>query len=832
MGKKFFVLGIFLVLLVGIQFAVDAPIQDVFNFDVRASLSAQGVTDPELFDLIQAAVANNIDPSVEIANFASRLSVVWQPNGNITALELAVMAVKLLGREGEALRLYPLSSPTLKNIQPIPGTGVGQLFYQRAFGYAEYYHKFLRTEYPELMNLVNLQVGNQVVSSTPIQVLKNPAGAVTYQIEDVNEIKQVDTGVRLNRAFTRYEVLEFLVRLAYVYFDKTGMDYFNSLTVETELEKVVGKNPNIVVFSEKLSDHLRTMYGANLPPNVGFLYAFEFYFLTDQTRIAVPVIYLNIFKNAFNAGIFTNITTRNIVLNGATDPAERYWTVALFSKIFSTEIVKVEKGIRAPERILNNVVSYKPVENFKGQLMFNNVKCIDGQMDPYAKRECLGLNAVFFKLDNNKEYVILDASLDMTNPSNFGNGRGFYGSLPNPGTPTSPLKAFGVGTVNADGQLSLKVQNIIFASNTTAPYTTIQQTTFASAVTKNIVEEEISEIDLFRVYFPMMNDFIYSTNPLTQPVDLFESIVNNIINSDLGQPNEFNNYVNERKWAVSNMLQGENVIFDINFPNPLNPAYFVELLPAVDRLNHTSKVLTLGAIQTFVNMYNDTHDQIDGNNNTPNLQYYLQLLSYAREVGYSEDTVVVAMFKWSSRLNVEISNFRMIDQVLGEVQSLEVLDCSCYNLENCIATDTLLGYTVVGGSSVVNCFADGGTTTNMTALNGNLPCPLTGTTTDCVENPGCNVVGSTQLVGTPLASDCSWEVQFDNYFSRFVYPRDLRLAMFDPEYIKSVDEDYNMLLAEVLGFKGPKVNSYYVVRSINPLDLSVNKVPAVLKIYK
>lgn len=380
------------VIFVSFAFAVNAPIQDVYHFDIRPGIAALwdvstgaypnapvSANQPapstairnagrKLFDLNQLAVAYNTDPSVALGSPAvgaksfdlgvNGLSMVnWAANAGITQYELAVMAVKLLGKEAEVLNTI-MMSPTFSDVEYAP-TGLNKtsagtnasLFFDRAAAYFNYFD-------------------NKIIDKS------NPAFA-RY------------TGKKPSVVASRLDVVELLVRLAQLKFDELK-DV--SAYLDAEFAELIGfdtaSDKSIVSLALAIDDYLSNGISWNASAvngKVGFLYAFEFFFLSEvkatevspemltanqlmelrqngqNVMLNVPILFLDEFRLYYTgdpSAPYDLLGRFNAVRDfyKGTSYAERFWAVALFSKVFNTEKKVLAEGDYAPRREINNVV--------------------------------------------------------------------------------------------------------------------------------------------------------------------------------------------------------------------------------------------------------------------------------------------------------------------------------------------------------------------------------------------------------------------------------------------------------------------------------------------
>ncbi len=875
MERKYFALvTALLVVLAGVMFAVNAPVQDVYNFDVRQSLDKLTGLKPEvkteLVDLIQSAIAKNIDPSIEIPNFGKRLQVAWEPETPITKLELYVMAVKLLGREEMALKLYPMVSPTFDDIQ----TGlekdpfaVQEFLYQRAYGYAEYYQNFLLKEFPRLMNFVPEPKSSLDINGIQIRHDIKIDGTVVFstpwtQAADDSETNSGSAALLQKSQATRAEVIEFIVRLAEVKFP----ELFSKVSLDADISKALKlEDQGIVSVSEGLSKHLRTLYGQTLPDNVGFLYAFEFFFLSEMNtekdgKVAAPLLYIDTFRSRIDAG-------KNVVLNAnyganrtllAANPAERFWSVALFAKVFAAEKVKVEGNMKAPERILNNVIAFKPVNAYKGQVMFNEVDCVEGEVSSIlcagCKDDALGadasdIRATFLKLINGNYYVLTDMTL-WDSENGYPNGIQFantYCSADGVDTenpcevglayPRSvaaeksfTLEAVGFGTIADNGSNKVNVDKIWIPQKQQEAYEKVKNVygmELKDITAKYPKTIETGAIDLYRLFFPNLED-------VTQKGKGLEKVVNMIVFGKQGIY-DFDHYAKRAADAVAvkSLLKGEKVAFNISFNvNPLDGGVSlkkVEMLPAMDRLNHRNQVLTLKGVKEFVDLYDGLIETISTDPNQPMIAYYKKLLEFAKEHNIPETAQLVALVKTPTvdrEVQSTTTQYKMMELVLGQVRALEYkpgTDAKLCDMEAASAYDPGTS------TSALSCFGEAQEEYVVNKLD----------QTICEKEEEAKKV----YRNGDIVVDCCitltkgfWAVEVDSYAAYFLFHENTKVALFNNLEFSAAGT-VDLLRMEAFGFKGPIVREAVLVKPLDPLNLfpqpmSVVKEELLVKAYE
>jgi len=857
MERKFFVLvTALLVVLAGVMFAVNAPVQDVYNFDVRQSMDQLEGLKPEvkteLVDLIQSAIAKNIDPSIEIPNFGKRLQVAWEPESPITKLELYVMAVKLLGREEMALKLYPMVSPTFDDIQ----TGlekdpfaVQEFLYQRAYGYAEYYQNFLLKEFPELMNFVPEPKSSLDIDGIQIRHDIKIDGTVVFSTPWTQAADDEDTNggavaMLQKTQATRAEVIEFIVRLAEVKFP----ELFSKVSLDVDISKALNlEDHGIVAVSEGLSKHLRNLYGQTLPDNVGFLYTFEFFFLSEMDtendgKVAAPLLYLDTFRSRIVNG-------KSVVLNPnyganrtllAANPAERFWAVALFAKVFAAEKAKVEGNIKAPERILNNVIAFKPVSVFKGQVMFNQVDCVEGEVSTIlcagCKDDALGadasnIRATFLKLNNGNYYVLTDMTL-WDSDNGYPNGIQFADTYcsddgvdtENPcevgvAYPQSvsaeksfTLEAIGFGTIADNGSNMVNVDKIWIPQKQQEAYEKVKNVygmELKDITAKYPKKIETGAIDLYRLFFPNLED-------ITQKGKGLDKVVNMIIFGKQGIY-DFDHYAKRAADAVAvkNLIKGEKVVFNVSFNvNPLDGGVTlkkVEMLPAMDRLNHKNQVLTLKGVMDFVDLYDGLIETISTDPNQPMIAYYKKLVEFAKEHNIPETAQLVALVKTPTvdrEVQSTTTQFKMMELVLGQIKALEYkpgTDAKLCDMEAANAYDPGTS------TSALTCFGEAQEEYVVNKLD----------QTICEKEEEAKKIyrNGAILVDCCIAlTKGFWAVEVDSYAGYFLFHENTKVALFNNyEYAEVGTVD--LLRMDAFGFKGPIVREAMLVKPLDPLNL-------------
>ncbi|HPE68820.1 MAG TPA: hypothetical protein PLF96_05860 [Thermotogota bacterium] len=848
MGKKFLVFVVLCVASVGLLMAVNAPVQDVYNFDVRASLKAAGLDEvPDAVELIQAAIAMNIDPSVAIPNFGKRLSVEWDPATPITKLELAVMAVKLLGAEERALNLYPIMSPTFSDMQTEleqAGFAVKDYYYQRAFGYAELYENFLRKEYPCLAPLPEI---DDSADELVAEVVETTADG--YKVFGVTSKEADAADNALHEQYvSRLDVLEFIVRLA----QAKHPELFGSLTVNEELKAVVGENPSLVEFSEKLSEHLRTLYGEMLPENVGFLYSFEFFFLTDKKveiddvmhNLAVPVLFLDTFRTyrnrATNAlevlGRYGDDRDFKYYKPGTNDvakDADRWWTVALFAKIFATETEKVENGKRAPERILNNVLAYNPVDTFAGQVMFNDVALVSGELgsvvcetceDPALGADAKDLEVAFLKLAGSDQYYVITDMTAWNNRAFNLSGADFSAQFcdgedeaddPEGVCYTKKteenfdvdLTFVAKATVKENGKPALDVDWVFIPEAQKEKYAPYKVTygmdiEDIAAMVDSTYSLEVSEVAFNQIFIPNANGFLAQNEN-----NILNKLVYHIVCGLNENLKDFPEYVNVGSLPVSSLVKGESVFMNwtvkLTEADDSEPSDIVDMLVAKDRLNHSDEDLTIAGLKKFVAMYDTVIDRIADDENSPMVSYYQKLIDYAAEHEIPDSAKLVSVVKTkveSKEYEMSASSFRMMEQILGQVRALEVMDSEAELM-------TVKGFDRVapeGEGSNDPEYAVAGLREEV-----------------CGEEEDEEKVYSDPKFC--IISDCtfdldSWLVALDPYANYlFQFPNNAKVVKMAADMSVTKIGEKDLLQKNFLGFHGVAVNEYVIARSIQPV---------------
>lgn len=817
-----------------ILYAVNAPIQDVFFFNIRDSLREIEKVAPEAVELIEAAVAMNIDPSVALPGFGKRISVDWKPLDKITQFELAIMAVKILGKEGEVLKLYPLSSPTFEEIKTSlekEKYRVGDLYYDRAYGYVEYYKNFLLKKYPFLMD-------------------------IPFKNKFVNKKGENSPLDMPHREFvSRLDVIEFIIRLATARYPEIFGKGFGKYIPDI-LKSALNLNDDstIVDFAEALNRHLRTMYGANLPENVGFLYAFEFYFLTKRPvkngelrELAIPILFSETFRIFWNPELrkFENLGKygderlfQNYAKNGDDFMATRWWTVALFAKIFAS-VPEKAINIPAPVRELNNFVSYRLVseDNYTGQVMFNHVICEKGKIEEV---KCSGCESesneyypfVFLKTNDGKYYIVTDVTqFYEKRTGRMFSGEEFakwYCEVPSACKKLEQekkveemrvIKFVGIGKVVETGAGKVVLEKTMCDPNLDPLFLKFKE---------KIPREFLIPAEGLEDYMIFIPDSMEMPELLPKLVEM----IRDGITSD-----EFEKLVSKRNVDLSTLVEGERIMFDVKFSIDESgyrkiAGKIVKILPAYDRLNHRNEPLTLKNVKEFVGRYRSYVDNIGGKNESPMISYYMELLKFAKENDIPDDAVLVALVKMEEDIQFKMTvyNYRKIDQILGKLRAVEILrrtgelckthDYKCYDVE-----DKLKAPECFGTSNVIHEVS--GVKKNLCKKPEDKLKPVCPSTVECPENSVCGVSkGGIQWfcnVKHILSETCEnvWVATFEPYVSiAFQFPLEYtKIALMKEGKVEKVTNDPSILLEDVFGFKGPAVKDFVLVRSVNPDDI-------------
>ena len=866
--KRFSLVVLLCSLFVSFALANNAPIQDVYHFDIREGigglstleyvaplLSAPGQPSEtvtrnvgqKLVDLIELIVAYDKDPSVALGNPDAGISnfgladsgVYWNATAGITQFELAVMAVKILGGEEMALRMYPLVTPTFSDVDANGNlvnyqAGKTSLFYNRAYGYVEYYNNFLREEYPCLMPVpFDTVLGNDPYPH--------------------------------NKQATRLDVIEFAVRLAQAKFSKedynlNDVSAYVPAALATAMNFDTAENKSIVAFAEALNKHLTASpYTWNTAVDkVGFLYAFEFFFLSKvdakevsaekytanefvslEEPLNVPILLLDEFRvyatgnNTFGfLGRFN--PTRNVWQNANGDIliAERFWTVALFSKLFNTTVSKVPQGAYVPKRELNNVVVYeKTGETFKGQLVFGDVEYEKGMttelkteykcqneayptyLDPDGNSNTPKLEYFVYELEDGSMVVLTDMTIwDKDGITGSTNGKDFFDYNPAvAGEESRTYSAYGIFD-KANGRL---VGTKILDSRNTAP-TAEEKALFPCEVALN--EETIAS---YMVFIPTVADFTGNMdNVLTKSVQ-------EILQSPATADARFVKAQNAL--TVNNLVNAEPVMFDVTFARGAGEPDEVKFLYAKDRLNHKDEILTLGGIKTFIEMY--TGDKVldridplsaDGYADQPMLAYYIHMYNTLNKAGVPDEAKFVAVVKSQEQPEPALSDptyagFRIAEQLYGQVNGLERYDPT----------------TVMPLKEAYT--ADGGIIVRPVAPVESEHEVYPVITDACVTRPDidedvyeCPALPELETGKSSVQNCCLYPVvdgdyivSFDPYVQYdFVFPATARIAAFDSNMVQTavatLEDSPELLLEKHFGFFGPKVKGLFVSRSINP----------------
>ncbi len=221
--KKLVVVSVIIVALSLMALAVNAPRQPLLFYDIAP---ATGVSQ-EMSNILQLAVFNDLDPETNVPVIANRFNYSFYSNSPIYAVEMSVMAAKVLGIEKEVLENYPLVAPTFRDIQTqfqknYKGNGYD---FSRDFGYFDYVNSYMKKEigYP----LFGAKV-KPLTELTRAQVIKAVVRLYAAKYNDVSLVKEAE-----------------------------------------ELSKRFSANKNS---------------GITTPPDVGYISVFERYFLTKNEK--------------------------------------------------------------------------------------------------------------------------------------------------------------------------------------------------------------------------------------------------------------------------------------------------------------------------------------------------------------------------------------------------------------------------------------------------------------------------------------------------------------------------------------------------------------------
>jgi len=866
---------------------VNAPIQDAYHFDIRPGLedlwvlktgaypnapvgpgqpapsSALRNAGRELFDLIQLSVAYNTDPSVAVgspnANVSSfdlgvngTISLVnWDANAGITQYELAVIATKILGKEADALKFYT-NSPTFSDVEydltPLKHSSKGKsasLFFDRAAAYYNYFDKHIVEE-------------NAAFSQ---YTTKNPAIIAS-----------------------RLDVVELIVRLAQAKFDelKDVSDYVDE-TFAKQIGFDTARDKSIVSFAITLDEYLSDGIGWNnsaVNGKTGFLYAFEFFFLSEvkateispemltanqmielqqngqNVTLNVPVLFLDEFRIYFD-GKYKMLERFNSTRDfyRGTNYAERFWAVALFSKIFNTEKKVVTDEDYVPTRELNNVVVYKK-NNAKGQLSFGSVEYVEGfngkkelltckntaypaYLDPQDPDldnvlENPELNYYVYELSDATKVVLTDMTTwDVLDENTISTkvGNNFYDYYPNSTTREITRDYTGYGFYNEETDV---LDNAVIYDDKTVHPSVL-----------NFFENSVdmgAEYDSYMIFIPTVEDF--AKGPKNT---LFRKSVQDVIDN----PNRaISKYVNVAKdMDAKTLVNKEAVVFDAKFKQFAGQPDKVKFLYAKDRLNHKDEYLTLEGIETFLKRYYGEFslnngeleaesfvDRIEalspeGYADQPMLAYYVHMYKALMEAGLPMETKLVAVVKTEEVPKVitpTFDNFRTIEQLYGQVNELERF------IPDPVNSDLLKKHKAVKGNykpaEIVSEYEI-------------YPVIKDACVKEKTEEPKDVPTGDSSIQGccTYDLNKGDFIVSFDAYVQNdFVFPGgSTMIAEFDADRARTTTpmstllDNPKLLLDSKFGFTGPAVKEVFVSRSIKPLKpLLEDDNTVILKVYK
>ncbi len=238
MKKSGLVVMIFLLATAIFAFAVNVPRQPLLFFNITNSLKNATSISPEVAELLNLAVAEDLDPETNVPSIASRFDYNFYPNSNIYAVEMSVMAAKYLGIEHQVLQAYPLAAPTFSDIQSELAKAYQNKGYDfsRDFGYFDYVNSYVKK-------------------------------IIGYPLFDKN--------IQPLTELTRAQVIKALVRI----FAAKNDD--KALVTEAEaLSKRFSANPQS---------------GILVPKDAGYVSVFEKYFFTEKNGELNPLIKLSYF---------------------------------------------------------------------------------------------------------------------------------------------------------------------------------------------------------------------------------------------------------------------------------------------------------------------------------------------------------------------------------------------------------------------------------------------------------------------------------------------------------------------------------------------------------
>ena len=898
--KRISLVVLFCSLLVSFVFAVNAPIQDFYHYDIRSGMNAlyaststsyanaPGALNPvirntgnELMDLIELAVAKNTDASVALGNPEAvpngihnftRIRPNWNEDAAITWFELAVMAVKILGYERNALELYPMMSPSFTDISqsvvPAPlDANSPALFNNRAFGYVEYYNNQLQKQMG--LPLMDLPV-------LPVDLIKG-----------VNRLDAIQFVVRLALAKS-------IVDPTVEYFEDVRA--FLSDDLKNALALDINKPLSIVDFALAMNGHLNNVFGWNnanlINQDIGFVYAFENFFLSkehvfevspeyntqneliNRGLMYVPIIMLDEFRiyatgpNTYAyLGRFADNGTytfdRNLFLRPGTPAnvplvAERFWTVALFSKIFNTAVEKVGKGAYAPGRKLNNVVVYEKLEKDMGQVAFGHFEaeeakqitdidmydCSDpnvrwpNYLDPADPSNSPKLRYFVYSHDNGEFSIVTDMTTwNIEGSSNLNSTMGldFY-KYDFRGNSNAEKTYRAYGTYDADSNMLLNTK-ILYANPSDAP------STDEAALLPYQFPVTFDQFDAFKAFIPTAKDFV-------TPGSLLEEIVQDILfRPNVADSSPF--VVKNSNVSVSNLVDCEAVMFDVNFTHPGQKDDIVEFVYANDRLNHQQATLTLKEVRLFLEEYlgkitqdptsgvvtadnSVVMDRIDALNqgkwaDTPMLAYYWHMYRTLTENGVPESAKLVAMVittpvASNERISAAFSNFRTAEQFYGEVRALER-----YDFVNANAVQRLLskdGTVIISPDVTTNRSTSGYEVYPVIkeACVGQTPSTGNNSNTIMLDKIEFDCGTAAAKINSCCVHDLNigdFVTLFDPFVNyQFVFPGNVHVAEFDnnQNFTGTITAGADSFLMNLFGFNGLKVETLIVSRNLDPVE--------------
>jgi len=864
---------------------VNAPIQDAYHYDVRPGLQDLWVlmtgANPnapvdadhpapsialrnagrKLFDLNQLSVAYNLDPSVALGTpgivssfdlaVNGNLSLVnWDANAGITEYELAVMAAKLLGQESKVLDVIRMS-PTFSDVEyevALNKTSAGtnaSLFFDRAAAYYNYFEKHI--------------------------VKENKSAFAGYTTKKPGDVA------------SRLDVVELIIRLAQLKFDELK-DV--SAYVDADFAKQIGfdkvSDKSIVSFAITLDDYLNDGIGWNntaVNGKVGFLYAFEFFFLSEvkttevspemltanqmielqqngqDVTLNVPVLFLDEFRVYYDGVTYKMLGRFNETRDffTGTSYAERFWTVALFSKIFATEKRVVAAEDYVPNREINNVVVYKK-NNAKGQLTFGNVEYVEGfngnkelltckntaypeYIDPQNPDvdnvlENPELNYYIFELTDGTKVVLTDMTTwDILDANTISTkvGNNFYDYYPNSTTRETTRDYTGYAFYNKD--TAMLDDAVIYddkAINVNDP-----------AFFENSVEMGAT-YDSYMIFIPTVEDFAKGSNNT-----LFLKSVQDVVDNPETATSK---YVKVTKaMDAKNLVNKEAVIFDAEFKQLAGQPDKVQILYAKDRLNHTDDFLTLSGIETFLKRYygefsinengieaENFVDRIEalspeGYADQPMLAYYIHMYKALMAAELPMETKLVAVVK-TEKVPMSIvptfDNFRTVEQLYGQVDSIERFT------PDAVAENLIKKHNTVEG-----------TFEPVFTSEYEIYPVITDACVAPIPEPEKIPTGDSFIQGCCAydLNEGDFIVSFDAYVQNdFVFPGiSTMIAEFDANQARTTTamstmlDNPELLLGSKFGFTGPAVKELFISRSIKPATpLLEDDSTVILKAYK